>query len=171
MTDIEALERRVRELEDERALRELTAFYSFNADFSGRQDDYVDMYTDDAGIDRRAWGMPNFQGKEGLRQFIESPEATMFMGRSLHHAAPVVFYVDGDEAVGEGYSVLYVYGGAETPGSGPLQGDITVPHANVGRWKFRRVDGKWKIVKKDVEKLGSPAAGKLLRRTRAVSGS
>ena len=165
MDDLEALEQRIRELEDERELRELVAFYSFNADFVGREDDYVDMYTDDGVMDPSVMGLRRYEGRDGLREFIESREATMFMERSLHHAAPTVFYINGDEAVGEGYSVLYVYSGEETPGSGPLQGGIRVPHANISRWKFRRVHGKWKIVERKAKLLGSPEAGALLRST------
>ena len=149
-------DRRIRELEDERALRELVARYSFNADFFNREDGYIAMYTDDGAIDCREMGWERFEGKDGLKRFIESPQARGMVGKSMHHAAPTNFHIDGDEAIGEGYSVLYALND---------DGSINVPHANVSKWTFRRADGEWKIVERTIKLLGSPTAGDLITRS------
>ena len=163
--DREALQGRIRVLEDERALRDLIARYSFNADLLDREDKYVDMYTDDGAIDLAEMNKPRFEGKEGIKAFIEQPQARDYCGRSMHHAAPTVFYVDDDDATAEGYSVLYALHEDEAGRDNLASGVIDIPHANFSRWRFRRVNGEWKIVERKVKLLGSPTAGELFTQT------
>lgn len=158
MTDAEpkTLEERVRVLEDERELRDLLSRYSFTADL-GRTAEYTDLYTEDGAIDLRDMGLKRFEGKRMIHdEFINGPNASSRFGKAFHHAAPTVFHIDGDDAEGEGYSIMMV-----------LQDDgaITIAHANYSHWTFRRVDGHWHIVERDIRLIGSAEAAEIFSRT------
>jgi len=150
------LEERVQILEDERELRDLLSRYSFNADL-GRTTEYAELYTEDGAIDLRDMGLQRFEGKQMIHdEFISGPNASSRFGRAFHHAAPTVFHIDGDDADGEGYSIMMV-----------LQDDgtITIAHANYSHWTFRRVDERWHIVERDMRLIGSPKAGEIFTKT------
>ena len=150
------LEERVQQLEDERELRELLARYSFNADL-GRHREYSELYTEDGAIDLRGQGMERYEGRESiLNDFISGPRASSRVGKAFHHAAPTVFHIDGNTAEAEGYSLMWV-----------LQDDgaVTVANANYSHWKFRRVNGTWYIVERDVRLLGADDAAAMFTRT------
>lgn len=146
--DLAALEARIRELEDERALRDLLARYSFTVDF-GRDKEYVDLFTEDGAMDMTDMGMSRYTGHAELLDFVNDEAAIDLRFRSFHHAAPTAFHIDGDDATAEGYSILIA-----------LQevGTIAVIHANASRWTFRREQGEWKIVERMVKLLGSKDA-------------
>jgi len=155
-TRLELLEARVRQLEHERELRELLARYSFTADL-GRTREYADLYTEDGAIDLRGQNMPRFEGRESIyADFINGPKASSRAGKAFHHAAPTVFFIDGDEAEAEGYSLMWVL---EDDGS------VEVRNANYSHWRFRRVDGRWYIVERVVRLLGAADAEKMFTRT------
>jgi hypothetical protein len=157
MSDLDAIERRLQLLEDERELRNVLARYSFNADL-GREREYADLYTEDGAIDLQDLGLPRYQGRETIYgEFITDPGARALAGRTQHHAAPTVFHIDGDEATGEGYSIMLCHND---------DGSIDIPHANYSHWTFRRVDGEWKIVERDIRLIGSRDAAAMFPRTR-----
>lgn len=151
-----SLEERVRLIEDERELRDLLARYSFNADL-GRTREYADMYTNDAGLDLRDLGMDEYSGRESIfEDFITQPAAAAAAGRTFHQQSPTVFHIDGDDATGEGYSiVLYA----------DESGTISFAGATNNRWTFRREDNGWKIAHRVVRVIGSPEASEIYRKT------
>lgn len=158
MDRIDELEKRLKDLEDERELRELLTRYSFNADLA-RNQEYVDLYTYDengsGAIDLTDMGAERFQGPEKMMEFI----STMGMLSAItgtHHAVPTMFYIDGDDAIGEGYSFVINH---------EEDGTFIINHANFSRWTFKRVGGEWKIVERDVKLLGSQDATKLFTET------
>jgi hypothetical protein len=163
---LEALERQVADLQAERDIRILLARYCFGAD-SGRHEEYLALFTDDAIIESQMYGSDNlvdlpdpnvvetrrFVGRQGVADYINSPAHMSIEGRSQHHmlGPPSAIYVDGDTAVADSYSVVY----AKAEGNlGP-----TVDFQTHGfiRWKFRRVDGAWKICESIRRRMGTPA--------------
>jgi len=144
-----ALEGRVRELEDERALRELLTRYSFGADVY-RGADWVGLFTPDGRYElgsRNVAGAYNggFFGAEELLGLITG-SGMPAQGRSQHHHGPVIFHVDNDEASAQSYSITYLLGD---------DGRTHVFCAGFSRWTFRRVDGRWRITERDRRELGS----------------
>ena len=171
MTDMAELEARIRELEDIRELEALLARYSFNADLQ-RLPEWVDLFTEDGLMDLIDMNLPRYEGTQELEEFIGGPQASNVAYNSFHIAAPTVFYVEGDEATGEGYSILlsrdmsdgmHDRSGAHAP-LHPLRVGIT--SANYSHWRFRRVDGKWKIVSREVKLIASPHAEDVFKATR-----
>ncbi|CAN5138199.1 hypothetical protein BH09ACT10_BH09ACT10_02070 [soil metagenome] len=155
MDRIDALEKRLHDLEDERDLRDLLTRYSIAADM-GRNQDYVDLYTEDGAIDLTDMGLPRYQGPEALMEFISTLGMLSAITGS-HHAVPTLFTIDGDDAVGEGYGFVINH---EID-----KGTFIINHANFSRWTFRRENGTWKIVERDVKLLGSTSATKLFAET------
>jgi hypothetical protein len=155
--DLEALRRRVAQLEDEREIRYLVGRYGHYADL-GYEDAWADQWTEDgvydlvtvrrdgAGYDRAM----RFEGKEQLYAMIRDPEAhKLFEGRSLHlQDFNLVIRIDGDEAFAHGYSMTM------------LREDeaIAIRSAGMVRWRFRRVDGRWRIAEKNRRIAGDGSA-------------
>lgn len=88
-------------------------------------------------------------------------------GRCQHFThGPLIFYIDGDEAEAEGYSLVLVREGTiENPLSGQLLPDIRVYTASLNHWTFRRIDGDWKIVERIVRPIGPKAPTQVISRT------
>ena len=171
LSRVVALEHKVEILQAERDIRAVLAWYCFGAD-SGRHEEYVDLFTSDAVIESQMYGSDNlvdlpdaqvvetrqFVGTKGVWDYITSPAHLSIEGRSQHHMVgpPSVVHVDGDTAVADTYSVVY----AKAPGNvGP-----SVDFINHGfiRWKFRRVDGEWKIAESIRRRLGTSGQADLL---------
>lgn len=152
---VAALEARVRELEDERAIREVLARYGFTAD-TCRDEAYVDLYTDDGAIDlviadqQMYPGVVRFEGKDELRRFIADPGAHHrpgFYGRSMHLMGNnVAMRVEGDRAVANSYSM--------TMQADPEQVVDILSVAN-NQWQLERVDGRWLIKERRRREIGS----------------
>lgn len=138
---------RLQRLEDERDLRALIARYGHYADL-GYEDAYVDQFTDDGIYDivtvmRKGAGYVGnvrFEGREALYAHIRDPAAhKQFEGRSLHFQdINCVIHVDGDAATAESYSMTVLEEADQT----------IVRSAGMNRWRFRRVDGRWRIAEK-----------------------
>lgn len=159
----ETLEARVQRLEDIRSLEDLIARYAYTADL-GYAEKYADLFVEDGAIDLRDMNLPRFQGRDQLIGFVKGPEANAGRFVAQHFAAPTTFFIDGDEAVGEGFSFTLhrdpddgknVRGEGEAP-LHPI--GVHIVHANFSRWTFRRVGGEWKIVERVVKLLASPDA-------------
>lgn len=165
-SDIEA---RLRRLEDIKELEDLLAKYSFTADL-GRTEEYVDLFTDDGVMDLIDMGLARFEGRDQIREFINGSSAAGAANVALHIALPTVFYVDGDNATGEGYSVMQerdLSDGFNEPGYTGVKVPIkvSVTHANYSHWTFRRVDGVWKIVERYIKLMASPEAAEIFRKS------
>ena len=160
MTQVEALEARIkelegrmRELEDERSIRELLSRYGFNADCC-RDDEYVELFTDDAVFDmlaavsygkveKRRW-----EGREAVRDFITDPathHVPGFYGHAMHvQGNNVVTHIDNDTAVVNSYSIVLH----------DDQGNLRLRTAGNNQWIFKKVDGKWLIKERRRREVG-----------------
>ena len=169
------LEHQVATLQAERDIRALLAWYCFGAD-SGRHDEYLDLFTEDAVIESQMYGSDNlvdlndpnvvetcrFVGREGVAQYINSPAHMSIEGRSQHHmmGPPSVIHVEGDTAVADSYSVVYA------KAEGNLGPSIDFQTHGFIRWKFRRVDGEWKIAESIRRRMGTTGQSEVLDRFR-----
>lgn len=154
---IEALRRRVEQLEDEREIRYLIGRYGHYADL-GHEEAWGDQWTDDgvydlvtvsrdgAGYDRPM----RFDGKAELLGMIRDPAAhKLFEGRSLHlQDFNLVISIDGDAAIAHGYSMTMLRDGDA----------IQIRSAGMVRWRFRRVAGRWRISEKHRRNVGDGSA-------------
>jgi uncharacterized protein (TIGR02246 family) len=150
------IEERLQVLEDERTLRELLSRYAFNADL-GRAKEYAGLFTEDGVLDLSGMGGPRFEGRTSiLEDFITQPMATATAGRTVHAAHPTVIHIEGDDATAEG--IVTVILAAE-------DGSLSVAQATLNHWTFRREEGEWRIVERDLRMLGTPEAPDMLRKT------
>lgn len=150
-----ALERRVRELEDEREIRSLLGWYAYYADGCHDQQ-WVDLWTDDGVYDLSSC---RWVGKEQLRAFISDPHVHHlpgFYGHSLHlQGTNLVIDIDEDDAVATGYNVLL----HETLNV------ASILRIGGNRWRFRRVNGRWLMAERRHRSVGDPEfAANLLQR-------
>jgi hypothetical protein len=150
-TRLLALERRVAELEDERELRDLLALYSFGADVH-RDQTWVDLFTPDGTYDlgtQNVEGAYNghFEGPDDLLGLITGPGMPA-RDHSQHHHGPIIYRFDAanpDEAWAESYSVTFL---DTDEGTG-------IFCAGFNRWRFRRVDGHWRIAERHRREIGT----------------
>lgn len=154
---VDALEARLRQLEDERALRDLMAAYSFTADLH-RGAPWVDLWTADGVYELGQHNVSGayqgrFAGPEELLALITGPGMPP-PGRSQHHVhGPVVFRVDGDRAEADGYSVTFVRREGE---------ENAVWNLGFNRWTFRREDGRWRIAERQRREIGDPSQASVI---------
>jgi hypothetical protein len=146
---LDALERRVRELEDERALRELLTDYSFGADVF-RGPDWVALFTEDGSYDLGPDNVEGaytgrFSGPADLLALITGPGMPP-ADRAQHFHGPMSFAIDGDRASAESYSITYQLDAADR---------CEVYCLGFNRWTFRREDGRWRIAERHRRELGS----------------
>ena len=134
---IAELERRLQEIEDREAIREVIARYGFTADL-GYDDEYVAQYTEDGEYD--IGGGRVHRGHEELYEFIHNPlggHKRYVEGRGSQHTSHnLIIRVDGDTAWAECYSVVFVRTGPHT---------FDIHTAAYNHWDFRRIDGRWRI--------------------------
>jgi uncharacterized protein (TIGR02246 family) len=145
------LERRVRELEDERRIRELLVRYGFAVD-SGDADATAALYTDDCVIDVDR-GTAVFHGADGARGLVTGEAHQAILPRCAHMIGPLTVRLDRDEAVATGYACVVVQ-----EEDGPR-----VWRQGCNRGSLRRTEDGWRIARRQTIAAGSPAAGALLR--------
>jgi hypothetical protein len=143
---VSRLESRVRELEDEREIRSLLGWYAYYAD-GCHDDEWLDLWTDDGVYDL---SVGRWEGKARLREFITDPAVHHkpgFYGHTLHLQGPnLAVLIDGDEAVATGYNVL-LHETANVPSILRIGGN---------RWRFRRVEGRWRMAERRHRSVGEP---------------
>ena len=131
---LEALERRVRELEDKEQIRETLARYGYTADL-GLSKDWVDVWTEDGvydlGPDERAEGSESL-----LHDIITNPKGHKTIeNRSLHTVVNHFIRVDGDTAWAEAYSIVFI-----------REGEGFIPWTcGYNHFEFERSGEKWLI--------------------------
>jgi hypothetical protein len=151
-----ALELRVRELEDERALRDLLTSYSFGADvFRGPQ--WVGLFTEDGRYDLGSQNVEGgysgrFTGPDDLLALITGPGMPL-AGRAQHFHGPMRFDISGDTATAETYSITYQL---------DEQGSCEVYCLGFNRWEFRREGGQWRIAARHRRELGTGAEAEVI---------
>jgi len=131
--ELTILRSKVRELSDKEAIRDLLARYGFCFDL-GRYEAFFDLWTDDAVFRTDGpGGEIEMKGKEGLKKVFGS--APLKYMASQHLQLEYVIKVDGDAAEAIGFQLITVHR-ADRP---------AVDRTGVRRFRFRRVDGEWRI--------------------------
>jgi len=155
--DIEDLRRRMAQLEDEREIRYLLGRYGHYVDL-GYQDAWVDQWSDHGAYDlvtvKRDGvgydGAMRFEGKDQLRSLVQDPAARKLAeGGSLHiQDVNLVVRIDGDDACGHSYSITMVRNGK----------GVQIYSAAMVRWRFQRIEGRWRIAEKIQREVGDGSA-------------
>lgn len=168
MSDIEqrlaALEERVRELEDEREIRELLSRYGYYAD-ACLDDEYLALFTEDGAMDVSQGGTDDpysvlrWQGQEAMRKFLTDRTAAHgngFAGRSMHlQGNNLTVTVRGDTAVAAGYSFIFHQDGPQ----------LKLLSASTNSWKLTKTGGVWRIAERKRRMLGAPDTADVLTST------
>ncbi|WP_439030559.1 nuclear transport factor 2 family protein [Gordonia terrae] len=159
-----ALETRVAELEDEKAIRELLSRYGYYAD-ACLDDEYFDLFTDDCVMDVSSgqaddpYSVVRWEGVEALREFLSVRTARHgdgFYGRSLHmQGNNLAVRIDGPEAVASNYSFILQQ----------AEPDIRLVSASINEWVLRKVDGRWFVQSRIRRRVGAPDTADVVRAT------
>lgn len=137
------------ELEDREEIRQLLATYTIEGD-RGRVDDMLHVFSEDAVLATPAW---RAEGRAGIRKALGGggqprPAATGAAaartpapgtrGRVMRHhlTSSKITFEGPNEATGRTYWLNYSEKGAD--------------HSGLYADKFRRIDGKWRIVSREV---------------------
>ncbi|MGW4824041.1 nuclear transport factor 2 family protein [Streptomyces sp. NPDC004227] len=156
------LEARLRELEDDREIRELLARYGYYAD-APLDEEYFGLFTEDCVMDVSSgrgedpYEIVRWEGLAQMRRFLSERTAQHdngFYGRSFHvQGNNLAVKVTGDDAVANGYSFIFHQ-------DGPT---LKLLSASLNEWAFRREDGRWKIQMRKRRMAGAPDAKEVLR--------
>ncbi|MCX8071436.1 MAG: nuclear transport factor 2 family protein [Candidatus Binatia bacterium] len=149
MTEPADLNTRVQYLEDIGALQRLLIEYSFAADI-GDAEALSTMFISDAVYELDELRL---EGRQQIVATVVGQRDDPAFVATAHTVGPVVIDVDGDRAVGRGYSRLYV---AEGDG-------VTLWRLSFNRWEFVREQGRWRISRRVTRAVGHPEAAALLR--------
>ena len=149
---LDELERRLRALEDERAIARLIASYGPLVD-SGDADAVAALWALDGTYDVEEWQM---SGRADVAAMVRSDAHQGLIARGCcHFFGPPVITVDGDEAVAVCQSTLWVR--RESRG-------YQVARAGVHLIRLRRAGAGWEIVTRTARQLdGGSAALDLVR--------
>ena len=133
--DLEALERRVQQLEDLEAIKQLKARYAAYCDANYDADALADLFTEDAIWDGGLLGYN--EGREAIRQFFRG--SSQRIAFALHYIVSPLIEIDGDTASGTWYLwQMCTY----TNGNQAVWGAATYHDRYVrdqGVWKFQHV--------------------------------
>ncbi|MFE7069076.1 nuclear transport factor 2 family protein [Streptomyces sp. NPDC057620] len=159
-----ALEEQVRELRDEREIRELLSRYGYYAD-ACLDDDYLALFTEDGAMDVSQGGSEDpyavlrWEGQEAMRTFLTDRTAAHgdgFAGRSLHlQGNNLTVTVRGDTAVAAGYSFIFHQ-------DGPC---LKLLSASTNEWHLVRAADGWRIALRRRRAVGSPDTAEVLTST------
>ncbi len=97
--DLEALERRIRRLEDVEAIKQLKARYAMYCDANYDADALAELFTADAIWDGGMLGRN--EGREAIRQFFRGSSRRITF--AVHNILSPIIEVDGDTATGTWY--------------------------------------------------------------------
>lgn len=156
MTDVEerlaALEQRVRELEDERAVREVLAAYGPLVD-AGDAAGTAALWEPDGTYDVDELVM---HGQGEIADMVRSAGHSGFIERGCAHVVgPPHVTLAGDEAVAVCHSLMVVQ----------REGRFVVRRATANRWRLRRGPDGWRVAERTTRVLdGRPESPALLRR-------
>lgn len=150
---MQALEKRVLDLEDEREIRELISQYGYVADV-GSIDDFVGLFTPDGALDlamgasygeyavTRRW-----EGSHELRLYLEDPEGLWdktWWGNVMHaQGNNMKVTIDGDTAQASGYAVSVM-----------ARDGLKLIGASVNLWQLRRTDDGWRVAERKLRPIG-----------------
>ena len=137
---VEALERRLRAVEDELAIHRLIVRYGLAVDV-GDAERTAAVFAPDGVYDADVRLM---RGRGEVSDMVRSDRHQNMVGRCAHQIGPAVVRVEGDRAVALGYSRVYLN----------ESGDISIYRVSYNRWQLERRDGEWQIVHRRTRLLG-----------------
>jgi len=150
---LDRLERRLRELEDDREIRQLVASYGPAVD-TGDAEATAALWTTDGSYDVGGMEKP-FVGAEAVGNLVTIPGHQGYLARGCAHvmSAPVI-HVDGDRATANCYSRLYLHD----------DDHWVVARVSSNRWELERTADGWRVARRENRLLdGDEAARALLR--------
>ncbi|GAB3004872.1 nuclear transport factor 2 family protein [Mycobacterium bourgelatii] len=144
------LERRLQQIEDERAIERLIASYGPLVD-AGAAEATAALWATNGSYDVEGWPM---RSRADVEAMVRSDAHQGLIGRGCcHFLGPAVVSVDGDEAAAVCESLLVVKRGEH----------FVVARAGANRFILRRNDNQWQIVERTTRMLdGSPESRQLL---------
>jgi uncharacterized protein (TIGR02246 family) len=147
---LDALEARLRLVEDQLAITQLVASYGPLVD-AGEADSVAALWTEDGSYDVEGWQM---NGRDDVRAMVLSDgHQHLVAGGCTHFLGPTWVRVDGDEAVAVCESVLVRH----------RDGGYSVRRAAANHFRLRRGPDGWRIAHRTTRALdGSAAARSLL---------
>lgn len=152
MTDdrLAELERRLRRIEDERAIERSIASYGPLVD-AGDADAVAALWAAGGGYDVDGWQM---NSREDVAAMVRSDAHQGLIGRGCcHFLGPAVATVDGDDAVAVCQSIVVTR----------RDDGFAVWRAGANHFRLRRIDGRWQVVQRTTRALdGNPDARQLL---------
>jgi hypothetical protein len=146
---IEAIERRLRELEDTVAIYQLVASYGPSID-GGASPEAGLLWTEDAWYDSdsSSAGAEGVHGREGINGIADMvAKADIGIAHITH--LPIVD-IDGDRATVTGHSNTFHQVGDE----------FHVARVSANRWELERTDGRWHIKRRTNRILNGTAESK-----------
>ena len=149
---VNALEARLRAVEDELALYRLMTSYGPAAD-SGDGVKASEIWTEDGVYDADGPGVMSGRGAI-VAMLSEEGHQSMVPG-CAHLNHPVVIELDGDRATAVGYSQVW-----RTD-----DGKHRVFRLAANRWEFARTDEGWRVVRRTNRRLDTEPAREILRST------
>lgn len=159
-----ALETRLRELEDEREIRELLSRYGYYAD-ACLDEEYLALFAPDGAMDvsqggtEEPYAVLRWEGQEAMRTFLTDRTAAHgggFAGRSMHlQGNNLTVAVRGDTAVAAGYSFIFHHDGPQ----------LKLLSASTNEWHLTRESGSWRIALRKRRMLGAPDTAEVLTST------
>ena len=143
------LERRLRLIEDERAIERLIASYGPLVDAS-EADAASRLWAVDGSYDVEGWPM---RSRDDVAAMVRSDAHQGLIGRgACHFLGPAVVTVDTDEAVAVCESILVTHRSEE----------FSVWRAGANHFRLRRIDGRWQIVARTTRSLDGKAEAREL---------
>jgi ketosteroid isomerase-like protein len=144
------LERRVRELEDEREIHHVLIAYGFAVD-SGDASGTAALYTTDSRtvIDHTI----EIRGAAGMHEMVLGPQHQAIIPGAAHVMGPLSIAVEDDTALAVGYATTFTR----------TDGAVGVWRQSVNRWHLTRQPDGWHIAERESRSLSDPTAGELIR--------
>ncbi len=146
---IEALEQRLRRVEDELAIHKLIVRYGLAVD-SGDPERTAAVFAADGIYDADVRRM---RGRAEVADMVRGDRHQAMVGHCAHQIGPALVEVDGDDATALGYSRVYLQ---DADGIG-------VYRVSFNRWHLTRQDGAWRITHRLTRLLGHDEALAILR--------
>ena len=148
------LERRISELENERAVRDILTRFGYVMDFGGI-DEFVDLFTPDGAIDismGASYGehavSERWEGVDRLREFLVDPEGRWdktWYGNVMHvQGNNLEITITGDQALATGYALSLL----------SRDGSLSIIGASANRWHLQKVRGRWRVQERKLRAVG-----------------
>ena len=148
---LEELERRLRCLEDERAIQRVVIGYGPAAD-AGLAERAGSLWLEDGLYDWDAAGEPH-RGSEGVARMLRADQHQGLIRNGVAHLAlPPLIEVDGDRAVAVTYSLVFVR----------KEGGYDLWRLSSNRWDLEREGADWRVRRRTNRQLSDSGGGRQL---------